>query len=53
MSKIFISYRRHDSRPVATLIYDPLAKYFEAKFGVGAVFMDVHGIPQSPCGKIR
>ncbi len=45
MSKIFISYRRHDSRPVATLIYDPLARHFEAKFGAGAVFMDVHGIP--------
>ena len=45
MSKIFISYRRQDSRPVATLIYDPLAKHFEAKFGAGAVFMDVHGIP--------
>ena len=45
MSKIFISYRRHDSRPVATLIYDPLAKHFEANFGAGAVFMDVHGIP--------
>ncbi len=45
MSKIFISYRRQDSRPVATLIYDPLARYCEAKFGAGAVFMDVHGIP--------
>ncbi len=45
MSKIFISYRRQDSRPVATLIYEPLAKHFEAKFGAGAVFMDVHGIP--------
>ena len=45
MSKIFISYRRQDSRPVATLIYDPLAKHFGAKFGAGAVFMDVHGIP--------
>ena len=45
MSKIFISYRRQDSRPVATLIYDPLAKHFEAKCGAGAVFMDVHGIP--------
>ena len=45
MSKIFISYRRQDLRPVATLIYDPLAKHFEAKFGAGAVFMDVHGIP--------
>ena len=45
MSKIFISYRRHDSRPVATLIYEPLARHFEAKFGAGAVFMDVHGIP--------
>ena len=45
MSKIFISYRRQDSRPVATLIYDPLARHFEAEFGAGAVFMDVHGIP--------
>ena len=45
MSKIFISYRRHNSRPVATLIYEPLARHFEAKFGAGAVFMDVHGIP--------
>jgi tetratricopeptide (TPR) repeat protein len=45
MSKIFISYRRQDSRPVATLIYEPLARHFEAKFGAGAVFMDVHGIP--------
>jgi tetratricopeptide (TPR) repeat protein len=45
MSKIFISYRRQDSRPVATLIYDPLAKHFEPEFGAGAVFMDVHGIP--------
>jgi tetratricopeptide (TPR) repeat protein len=45
MSKIFISYRRQDSRPVATLIYDPLARHFEAKHGAGAVFMDVHGIP--------
>ena len=45
MSKIFISYRRHDSRPVATLIYDPLARHFEPEFGAGAVFMDVHGIP--------
>ncbi|MFZ1109606.1 MAG: SUMF1/EgtB/PvdO family nonheme iron enzyme [Rhodomicrobium sp.] len=45
MSKIFISYRRQDSRPVATLIYEPLARHFEARFGAGAVFMDVHGIP--------
>ncbi len=45
MSKIFISYRRQNSRPVATLIYEPLAKHFEAQFGAGAVFMDVHGIP--------
>ena len=26
MSKIFISYRRQHFRPVATLIYDPLAQ---------------------------
>jgi Tol biopolymer transport system component len=45
MSKIFISYRRQDARPVATLIYEPLARHFEARFGAGAVFMDVHGIP--------
>jgi hypothetical protein len=45
MSKIFISYRRQDSRPVATLIYEPLARHFEARFGAGAVFMDVRDIP--------
>src|SRR5262245_16294118 len=45
VSKVFISYRRQDSRPVATLIYDPLVKHFDAKYGAGAVFMDVHGIP--------
>lgn len=45
MCKIFIFYRRQNSRPVATLIYEPLAKHSEAKFGTGAVFMDVHGIP--------
>jgi site-specific DNA-adenine methylase len=45
MSKIFISYRRQDSRPVATLIHESLAKYFEPEFGAGAVFIDVHGIP--------
>jgi WD40 repeat protein len=46
MSKIFISYRRQDSKPIASLIYGPLARHFEAKFGLGAVFMDVHGIPK-------
>ena len=45
MSKIFISYRRQDSKPIATLIYMPLAKHFEATFGAGAVFVDVQGIP--------
>jgi len=50
MSKIFISYRRQDSRPVATLIYDPLARHFEAKFGAGAVFMDV-AVTFSPSGR--
>ncbi|MGO9172023.1 MAG: toll/interleukin-1 receptor domain-containing protein [Rhodomicrobium sp.] len=46
MSKIFISYRRQDSKPIVTLVYAPLAKHFEAKYGLGAVFMDVHGIPK-------
>ena len=45
MSKIFISYRRQDTKPVATLIYGPLARHFEATFGAGAVFVDVQGIP--------
>jgi len=30
MSKIFISDRRQDSRPVATLIHEPPARHFEA-----------------------
>jgi hypothetical protein len=46
MSKILISYRRQSSRPVAVQVYEPLARHFEAKSGSGAVYMDVHGIPQ-------
>ena len=46
MSKIFISYRRQGSRPSATLLYNRLGRYFDAKYGAGAVFMDVNGIPQ-------
>jgi len=45
-SKILISYRRRDAKAIATLIYNPLAKYFDGKYGKGAVFMDVHGIPK-------
>jgi hypothetical protein len=41
MIKIFISYRRHDSKPIARLIYGPLA----TKFGNDDVFMDTEGIP--------
>jgi hypothetical protein len=46
MSKIFISYPRQNSRPAAASIHEPLARHFEEKFGPGAVFMDVHGIPR-------
>lgn len=44
-TKIFMSYRRHDTKAIATLIYGPLSRYFESKFGTGAVFVDVQGIP--------
>jgi hypothetical protein len=41
MAKIFISYRRQDTRQVAGRIYDRLAD----KFGADNVFMDVDAIP--------
>jgi hypothetical protein len=46
MSKIFISYRRQGSRPPATLLHDRLGRHFNAKYGAGAVFMDVNGTQQ-------
>lgn len=41
MSKIFISYRRQDTKAIAGRIFDRL----EAKFGRDAVFMDIDSIP--------
>jgi len=41
MTKIFISYRRQDSKAIAGRIFDRL----EAKFGRDAVFMDIDSIP--------
>ena len=41
MTKIFISYRRQDSKAIAGRIFDRL----EAKFGGDAVFMDIDSIP--------
>ncbi len=41
MTKIFISYRRQDSKAIAGRIFDRL----EAKFGGDAVFMDIENIP--------
>lgn len=41
MSKIFISYRRQDTKAIAGRIYDRL----EAKFGRKAVFIDFDCIP--------
>jgi len=41
MTKIFISYRRQDTRQIAGRIFDRL----EAKFGRDHVFMDIDSIP--------
>ena len=41
MGKIFISYRREDTRDITGRIYDCL----EARFGSSAIFMDVAAIP--------
>lgn len=41
MTKIFISYRRQDTKAIAGRIFDRL----EAKFGRGGVFMDIDSIP--------
>ncbi len=41
MTKIFISYRRQDSKAIAGRIFDRL----EARFGRDAVFMDIDSIP--------
>jgi WD40 repeat protein len=41
MTKIFISYRRQDTKAIAGRIFDRL----EAKFGRDAVFMDIDSIP--------
>jgi cytochrome b pre-mRNA-processing protein 3 len=41
MTKIFLSYRRQDTKAIAGRIFDRL----EAKFGRDAVFMDVDSIP--------
>jgi hypothetical protein len=41
MGKVFISYRRQDTRQIAGRIFDRL----EAKFGKGNVFFDVDSIP--------
>ena len=41
MTKIFISYRRQDSKAIAGRIFDRL----EARFGRDAVFMDIDSVP--------
>ncbi|MGB2611675.1 MAG: toll/interleukin-1 receptor domain-containing protein [Isosphaeraceae bacterium] len=41
MAKIFLSYRREDSRGVAGRIYDRLRGYF----GLDSVFFDVDSVP--------
>lgn len=41
MTKIFISYRRQDTLPIAGRIYDRLS----SKFGAERVFMDIDSIP--------
>lgn len=41
MARIFISYRRQDSKAIAGRIYDRL----EAKYGRDALFMDIDSIP--------
>jgi hypothetical protein len=41
MTKIFISYRRQDTKAIAGRIFDRL----EAKFGRDGVFMDIDSIP--------
>ncbi|MEJ2116805.1 MAG: toll/interleukin-1 receptor domain-containing protein, partial [Alphaproteobacteria bacterium] len=41
MTKIFISYRRQDTLPIAGRIYDRLS----GKFGAERVFMDIDSIP--------